>query len=122
MGSLAVKDFGVRSLLEAEHGKLETAIKLAIKKIVDDLNDRPALSSARKLTMELSFVPVLDSNTVGGAVTCDGATLKFKLKTGLPHQESKPISLGMGMKGLQINVDAPENVDQHTMFTEEDEG
>ena len=108
-------EFDLKSLLKIEGGKLGEAIKQDLAKLVADMNDRPGLPDARKLMIELSFKPRVDNSGVSGGVVCDGAVMRFKLKTVVPHRESANISLGMDETGLTVNVESPDNVDQHTM-------
>jgi hypothetical protein len=77
---------------------------------VRDCIDRPGDKRPRKVTMEFVIVPVVEENG-----SCEGVTGEFKVKTTIPHRQTKPYSFGLNRQGkLFFSEESPSNVDQTT--------
>lgn len=100
------------SLIMLDGGRAEKAFNLELQKIVADLDDRPAVTKARKVTLELNIEP---TNEEHGAVV--DAEVTFRVGSKIPGRQTKAYRMKIdGAKGtLVFNPDAPENADQTTI-------
>lgn len=99
----------------AEHdnapGLLAAAVEQELKRIAQDLHNRPALDKDRLLKIEVRLRPV---PTDGGAL--DDATMKFSVSSVMPKRESRKYVVMPGPDGrLETNDVSPSQPRQHTL-------
>jgi hypothetical protein len=93
-------------------GKLALAFEREVSRIHADIVDRPADERARKLKLVFSFTPgrveALGVDTVDVDVAC---------RADVPPYQTRPYECKSVPKSgeLLFNLEAPENVDQHTI-------
>lgn len=105
------KRFTLETIGDLDSGKIAAAFETELKRVVDDLADRPGDKSCRRLALEVSFTP--DASESG---VCDGAKVEFKVKTSVPHRRSREFSMAVNASGsLIFNTEAPDNARQGTL-------
>ncbi|MCY2963622.1 MAG: hypothetical protein NT069_08240 [Planctomycetota bacterium] len=109
---LELKSLSLETIGEMEP-KIPALIQNLIQQIATDLWNRPTDKKPRKLTMELSFVPVPD--TSNGIVSCDSARVTFKAKPTLPQYATIDFPCDVTKAGIRFNAQCPESLDQTTL-------
>jgi hypothetical protein len=105
----------LENLKALDMGKVDEAFKAHLALASLDCADRPAEKKARKVMVELSIVPVPETN--GQMVTCSEVKAKFRVTSSVPKHETKEYSFGVKKTGaLVFNEDAPDNVNQATLL------
>ncbi len=105
-----IKQFTFQDLAEFDGGVIRAAVGAALKRAVEDCDDRPGLKAARKITLQLEFKPLMDQDGLA-----EEAAFKFKLRESLPNRESKEYVMGMRKGGvLTFNPDSLDNHGQET--------
>lgn len=103
--------FNTESLARLDGGRLRVGLDLALKRLVDDCADRPGLKKARRVTLEIEILPVMEG---GGEL--DSVIVEFGIKERIPARSSKAYNMRAGHDGaLLFNELAPEDVDQGTI-------
>ncbi len=111
-----VVQFTLESLAELDGGKAVKAFEQHVRRAALDCMDRPADATARKVTLELELVPVLEP---GG--DCTEVSARFRAASALPKHQTKLYSLGLRKNGVLVfNPDSPDHVDQSTLMNEGD--
>ncbi|GMV26949.1 MAG: hypothetical protein AMXMBFR58_29800 [Phycisphaerae bacterium] len=87
-------DFSFQTLEELDSGKINTAINREIRKIVEDLNDRPGDKASRRLSVEVTFKPATSED--GLCETCD---VSFKVTSKLPPRTTREYNMQVHPKG-----------------------
>lgn len=101
----------LETLKDLDFGRPAVAFEQGLADAVRDCVDRPGDKRPRRVTLDLIIAPVPDDTGV-----CDSVTGEFKIKTTLPHRQTKPYSFGLNRQGkLFFSEYAPENVDQATI-------
>jgi len=100
--------FTLDTLQELDGGRVVEAFNQAIRRAVADCDDRPGEQNARKITLSVALVPVIDDS---GA--CDGVDATFDIRDTIPTRKSKRYSFGMKSDGrLYFSTESPDNVAQ----------
>jgi hypothetical protein len=100
----------LETLKDLDFGRPKVAFEQGLADAVRDCLDRCGDKRPRTVSLEFTITPVRDENG-----TCDGVTGEFKIKTKLPHRQTKTYSFGVKKTGqLFFSEDSPENVDQTT--------
>jgi len=94
--------------------RIRELIDRELRKVSLDLWDRPTEKKARKLTIEMAFVPVPE--TSNGVVSCDQGRMVLKVKTTTPHYATIDFPVEVTKAGMRFNADCPDSLNQHTMF------
>jgi hypothetical protein len=110
---LELKELSLDSI-GAMDPKVPALIQKLMQQIAVDLWNRPTEKKARKLTIELAFIPVPE--TSNGIVSCDHARVIFKAKPSLPQYSTIDFPVDVTKAGIRFNAECPDNLDQHTMF------
>lgn len=107
---MSLVNLKLETLKDLDFGRPAVAFELATQDAVRDCNDRPGDKRPRKVTMEFVII-----HCIGDEGQCDGVTGEFKIKTTIPHRQTKPYSFGINRKGqLFFSEESPNNVDQST--------
>jgi len=116
---MALLKFKVETMADIDGGRLKAAIEKQLKRCVDDCKDRASLDKPRKVMIELCLTPVAD-DTTGEA---EQVWLDYQVKTAIPSLHREGLSLGLQKNGdLLFNEHSPGNVDQRTVFDDENDG
>jgi hypothetical protein len=107
---MALEKFTLATLAEMDSGRIRVAFEQALKRLEDDLKDRPAVESARKITLLVSLVPV-----VGDEGDLDSVDVDFKITDSVPKRESKTYNMQATRSGLLFNELSPDDVKQRTL-------
>lgn len=101
----------IHTLDKERYGK---AVDLLIKKAIEDCLDRPGDDRPRKLTMQMSFVPVTAAE--GRTIECEGAKVVGQAKLAIPNFETKVVDIGVKSTGHgYFNEANPEDHRQGTL-------
>ena len=108
---MSIVRFDLKSL-EFLDPRVTNAFNRAIAAAVSDCQERPADKSARKISLEMELVPLVDDSDGG----CSHAEASFTIKCKVPDRRSRTYSLLVQPRGgLLFNDQAPENADQTTL-------
>lgn len=107
------------SLDELDGGKIGRLVKNHLRRAADDCYDRPSDDRARKVTIEIELVPIDD-----GHGSAESVKTRVKCVCKVPHHQSRPYEMRIANRGsgLLFNSGAPDNLAQHTMAFEGDDG
>ena len=107
MSLIALK---LETLKDLDFGRPAVAYEQSIADAVRDCIDRPGDKRPRKVTMEFVITP-----QGGDDGDCDAVEGEFKIRTVLPHRQTRPYSFGLNKRGsLFFSENCPENVNQTT--------
>jgi len=107
---MALEKFTLATLAEMDQGRIRIAFEQALQRLQDDLKDRPAVESARKITLLVSLVPI-----VGDDGELDSVDVDFKITDTVPKRESKTYNMQATRGGLLFNELSPDEVRQRTL-------
>ena len=108
--------FSLESLVSLDAGRIRETVDQAIKRCFDDCEDRPAHDAARRVSIELSIVPV-----VAGEGRLDSCDVFVDVKERIPARKSKRYNAQVRRDGVYFNEASPDDADQLTL-DEIDEG
>lgn len=80
---MAVKKLQLSNLSDYDDGLLAAAFDQNLKRIIEDLNDRPTDDRVRKLYLEIHFEPEADRGDL------DRVKINYKCKSTLPTHEGR---------------------------------
>jgi hypothetical protein len=107
---MALHFFGLGKLRVLDGGRVEEAFAQAVKRCVADCEDRPAEENARKVNLQVEFIPVMDSEG-----HCEGVSAAFQVKDTIPTRKSRIYSFGVKAgQRLFFSDEDPHNVSQLT--------
>lgn len=106
--------FSFETLAELDSGKIDLAIKRELRRIADDLNDRPGDRSARKLTVEVTFRPATEESGV-----CETTDVSFKVVSKVPPRTSRDYNMEVRGNGEMIFNPASDNDAKQTSLDEQ---
>lgn len=106
-----IHEFKLSTIANIDGGRVEEALNQAIKRVIADLEDRPGVTEARKVNMQIEFSPVTDED---GMV--ETAKVAFQIKDSIPTRKSKFVDMQI-RKGqrLAFNDLSEDNIDQRTL-------
>ena len=96
-------------------GRVAVAFDQAIGRALADCHDRPGVAKPRKVSMEVTLIPVCDDGF------CDSVDVQFSFKDGMPARSSKAYNLGVRKRGadkqlqLVFNDLSLDNANQRTI-------
>lgn len=104
---MAVEKFGLASLATFDDGRLEAAFAKELKRVQDDIKDRPLVKKPRSLSIKLILTPIVDED----ARDADGASMDVRISASLPHLSKDNYKLGMKAGGtLVYSTEDPESI------------
>lgn len=106
---MALRKFDLSSLVDLDGGRIREAVEQAVRRCQVDCADRPGVSRARKVLLEIHLVPVTDDGE------CTGVNVQFQVKDTAPKRESKVYNMALTPGGLVVNDLSPEDARQVTM-------
>lgn len=106
---MARHQLSLESLAHLDDGRINEAVRQAIKRVVADCNDRPAVTEARKVNLQIECVPVPDET--GQAYN---AKFRFQVKDHIPTRKSRIYEAAMNKDGLVFNDLSDDAIDQQT--------
>lgn len=105
---MTAKDLSLTTLDQLDNGRVGVAFKQALKRCVEDVNDRPAVTKARTITMKMEVTP--------SPSDIDEATFKVIVQDNVPKRESKPyVMQALPSGGLRFQDFAPDDPRQTTI-------
>lgn len=78
---MAIKRFDSKSMMELDDGSVGVAVDQAIRQMYLDIEDRPALKTARTMTLTLTMKPVIDDRK-----TLKDVRASIDVKTNVPKK------------------------------------
>jgi len=116
---MALREFNADAMPALDNGTIAAAMNAHLKRCAADCMDRPGEKKARTVTLQFAVRPVMKPDG-----TCDKVDTQFQLKSKLPDHVSPVYSMGLRQRGqdaiLVVDEMALENVDQSTMFGDDD--
>jgi hypothetical protein len=107
---MALLQLRLETLKDLDFGRPAVAFEQGLADAVRDCIDRAHDNRARKVTLEMVLIPVIEDDG-----DCNQVEGEFKIKTVLPHRQTKPYSFGLNRQGrLFFSENAPDNVNQTT--------
>lgn len=82
------KALSLDSLKHLDYGKIGLAFDQEVKRVVEDINDRPSLNKPRTITLTLEISPLADD---GGNI--DAAVVQWHLKHSIPPRKTSPYQM-----------------------------
>jgi hypothetical protein len=112
--------FNLETLKDIDLGKVSKAFDIAVRRCVQDCIDRPGDKNGRLATLKMKITPVLEQDESGAR--CEVVTGEFEVHDSVPKRRSKPYSFRVKAKtgGLSFSFDSPDEVDQTTIFDDEE--
>lgn len=93
----------LETLGQLDEGTVSAVVDAAIADMLKDCDDRPGLTKARKLTLEVSFVPVVDERSFA----LRGVDISTTVKSSVPAQTIRELylqtTLDTSVNQLQAN-------------------
>ncbi|WP_437224941.1 hypothetical protein SH661x_000390 [Planctomicrobium sp. SH661] len=93
------KDLKLANLADYDGGSVQVMFDQALRRILNDLDDRPALKKARKLTLEMTFEPRCSDRDL------DTIVAKVRIKDNIPNKEARECVLVPAMQRGFIQFD-----------------
>ena len=98
------------TLKEIDSGRISAAFNAELRRIAQDLIDRPADPTARTVVLTVTVKPNGDSGV------CETADLEFRVKSSVPQRRSRSYSVAVqGNGSLVMNPVSPQDVRQRTL-------
>jgi len=118
---VTLKELTLQNIEALDFGKAARAFQLALRRAVDDCNDRPADNRARKITFQLELKPVKEIE--GNCISCAGARGTFQVRCKIPDYQTEEVDFGVKSNGIiYFSEESPKDHRQSTMaFDEGDE-
>lgn len=109
MGTL--EKFGLKALSTIDGERIAIAFEQALKRVVQDCEDRPGEKKERTVTLSLAVKPRLCADGI-----CDDCDIQVAVTDSVPKRKSKVYNMSLRKGGhLLYNDDSLENADQETM-------
>lgn len=109
-------DLNIKTIADLDNGLIAAAFDHHIQIVADDCADRPVETRARKLVMQLEFVPTprQDGNLDMMQVVC-------QVTSRIPPHSTRAFEMEYRKGGATFNRDAPEDFRQMTLSDCEEE-
>lgn len=105
-----IEKFSLSAISKIDDGRIQEAFNQALKRCIDDCNDRPALEEGRKLALTVTVVP-----QVGDDGRCETCNVSFQVLDTQPKRRSRTYNMKTVGGGLFFNELAPSDVRQQTL-------
>lgn len=110
-----LQELTLESLAKMDGGRLGLAFQQALKRVVQDCDDRPGEKKPRSVTIHLAAIPILDEDGLA-----DNCKIQFQIADSVPKRRSKVYDMSLRKGGhLLFNDDSLDSVDQGTFELEE---
>jgi hypothetical protein len=111
-----LQELTLESIAKMDGGRLAIAFSAALKRAIQDCDDRPGEKKPRTVTLHLAAVPILDEDGLA-----DNCKIQFQIHDSVPKRRSRVYDMSMRKGGhLLFNDDSPDNVDQGTFDMDEE--
>lgn len=114
-----LKELTLADLARFDGERIGVAMEQAMRRVADDIYDRPGEDRPRKVVLEMALVPVCDD---GG--NCEDVKFQIQVKDTIPTRKSKVYSLGIrrrnGETKLMYSDAAPDDHRQPGLLPEGD--
>lgn len=98
------------NMRELDFGKIDVAFRHELKRIVDDMVERPGDDRPREIGIRFSFTPDGESGV------CQTCRMEVEMKSKVPSVRTKPYELGVNAGGgLVFNPASPDDIKQGTL-------
>lgn len=104
------KNLEMNTIGELDEGRVAVAVDHALAQIANDLEKRPGVDKARKLTITLTMKPQIDSDGLLGSVDI-GKTIK----TTIPDTQGHITNAKISGREIVWNDASPDDVSQSTL-------
>jgi hypothetical protein len=84
---MALREFKLKDLGQIQGGALQIAFDRLVRAAVDDCDDRPAVQTARTVTLKMSLKPVACEKDL------ESVSVKFTLDDNLPKRETREVEM-----------------------------
>lgn len=106
-----LEKFGLKSLGTMDGERISIAFEQALKRVIQDCDDRPGEKKERTVTLTLAVKPRLDADGM-----CEDCDVQVAVTDSVPKRKSKVYNMALRKGGLLVyNDDSLDNVDQETM-------
>lgn len=113
MGTL--EKFSLASLSTIDGERIAIAFEQALKRVVQDCDDRPGEKKERTVTLTLAVKPRLDVDGL-----CEDCDIQVAVTDSVPKRKSKVYNMSLRKGGhLLYNNESLDNVEQDTMDFDE---
>lgn len=107
---MARKELSLDTLKDLDFGKVDAAFRRELRRVMQDIQDRPTEQAKRKVAV---VVEVWPSEVVAGEV--EQVKTQFSITSKIPKLQSTDYQMALRSNGrLVFSVDAPENPNQGT--------
>lgn len=114
---MSMLQFNLDNLKELDGGKAAAAFETHVRRAAADCMDRPGDNKARKVTLEVTIIPIMDP-----AGDCTEVEAQIHAKSTVPPHRTKPYSFGLRRNGVLVfNPDSTDNIAQSTLIPGEDD-
>lgn len=110
---MALEKFDLETLAKIDEGRIKNAFELALRRCIDDCNERPAFDKTRKVSLVVMMTPVADE--MGNL---DEVTVAFDIGETVPKRQSREYSMqvrGKTQRSLFFNELSPDDIKQMTI-------
>lgn len=108
---MAVHEFKLENLKELDDGRVIEAFNQAIKRAMDDVNDRPGMKKPRTVTLHTSIVPICDEHGM-----LDSVKVQMKIVDTVPKRETRVYDMAARRGGMLVFNDlSMDNAKQKTL-------
>jgi len=92
-----LQQLSLETLATIDGGRVNLAMNQALRRIAQDLDDRPGESRTRKATLEVIAKPVCGEDGL-----IDGAKIQIQVKDDVPTRKSKVYDVGVRKGGMMV--------------------
>ena len=113
---MGLEKFSLKSLSTIDGERIAIAFEQALRRVVQDCEDRPGDSTARTVTLTLAVKPRLDVEGI-----CDDCNIQVAVTDSVPKRKSKVYNMSVRKGGhLLYNDDSLDNAKQGTFLEDEE--
>lgn len=113
---MSLEKFSLKSLSTIDGERIAIAFEQALRRVVQDCEDRPGDSTARTVTLTLAVKPRLDVEGI-----CDDCNIQVAVTDSVPKRKSKVYNMSVRKGGhLLYNDDSLDNAKQETFLDNEE--
>lgn len=88
-----------------DNGRIGAALNIALKRIAEDLDDRPGDNRERKVTLEITAKPECAPDGL-----IEGAKVQVQVKDAIPTRKSRVYDVGVRKGGMMVYQEmSPDN-------------
>lgn len=107
---MALKPFDFKGMAELDDARIATAFDQALARIYEDLADRPSLTKARSITLNVTLTPMPDEKG-----RLDDVDVDIQLTEKVPARQTKVYRMSAQRGALLFNEDSLDEPDQGTL-------